>query len=257
MDWSGAATVLSARRHGENAVILTCFARDAGIIAGALPGGASVKRAAMIQPGSLLSLRWRARIEGQLGTFTAEPARMRPGLLGDGDALFGVNAVTALLAFVLPERDPHPRLHDATEALLDRMDDPLSAVGVADAGTLAGATGSDGWRLAYLAWELRLLDEMGFGLDLTHCAVTGTREGLAYVSPKTGRAVSREGAGEWADKLLPLPSLLGGTGNGGLRDAFALTGHFLRSKLAHDHVARALPPARDRLIARLIRQDGD
>ncbi|AGT07767.1 DNA repair protein RecO [Paracoccus aminophilus JCM 7686] len=239
MEWSGAATVLSARKHGEHAVILTAFAREVGIISGALPGGASAKRAAMIQPGSILSLRWRARIEGQLGTFAAEPQRMRPGLLADGDALAGVNAVTALLAFALPERDPHPRLHDSSEALLDRMDQGSRA----------------DWAHAYLGWELQLLDEMGFGLDLTRCAVTGSREGLAYVSPKTGRAVSRAGAGDWAAKLLPLPSLLGGTGNGGMVDAFAITGHFLRAQLAEAHAARNLPPARDRLIARLLRAE--
>ncbi len=249
MEWSGEASVMQFRRHGENAVILTAFAREIGLISGILPGGASAKRAAMIQPGSLLSLRWRARVEGQLGTFAAEPARARPGLLADALALDGVNAVTALLLFALPEHDPHPRLHQATEQLLDAMD---------EAGGQDGRQGGDGglgpvvgWAHAYLAWELRLLDELGFGLDLTACAVTGRTEGLAFVSPRTGRAVSREGAGEWADRLLPLPSLLGGTGNGGMRDAFALTSHFLRARMAEDHAGKNLPPARDRLIARL------
>ncbi len=239
MDWSGEASVMRARRHGENAVILTAFSRDAGLISGILPGGASAKRAAMIQPGSLLALRWRARLEGQLGTFSAEPLRARPGLLADALALDGVNAVTALLVFALPEGDPHPRLHQTSEALLDRMDQ------------------GEAWAQAYLGWELQILDEIGFGLDLTCCAVTGAREGLAFVSPRTGRAVSREGAGEWADRLLPLPRLLGGTGNGGMADAFALTGHFLRAHLAENHAARPLPPARDRLIARLLSQATD
>lgn len=244
MEWSGEASVMQARRHGENAVILTAFARDIGLVSGLLPGGAGAKRAAMIQPGTLLSLRWRARIEGQLGTFSAEPARARSGLLADALALDGVNAVTALVVFALPEHDPHPRLHEATEQLLDLMDQ-----GVRD--------GESGWCHAYLAWELRLLDELGFGLDLTACAVTGTREGLAFVSPRTGRAVSREGAGEWSDRLLPLPSLLGGTGNGGMRDAFTLTGHFLRARMAEEHAGKSLPPARDRLIARLLQRESD
>ncbi|WP_312529364.1 DNA repair protein RecO [Paracoccus sp. (in: a-proteobacteria)] len=239
MEWSGEATVIRTRKHGENAVILTAFARDIGLISGILPGGASAKRAAMIQPGSLLALRWRARIEGQLGTFSAEPSRARPGLLGNALALDGVNAVSALIAFALPEHDPHPRLHEATDALLDRMDQDIP------------------WAHAYLAWELLILDELGFGLDLGACAVTGTREGLAFVSPRTGRAVSREGAGPWIDRLLPLPRLLGGTGNGGMADAFALTGHFLRAHLAESHAARPLPPARDRLIARLLSQHPD
>ncbi len=233
-EWAGEATVISGRRHGENAVILTAFARDVGIISGLLPGGASTRRAAMLQPGGRLSLSWRARLSDQLGTFRAEPARTRPGLMADALTLAGLNAVTALLGLSLPEHDPHPRLFDMTEGLLDMMD-----------------AGQD-WALSYMMWEFALLDELGFGLDLSSCAVTGARQGLAYVSPKSGRAVSHQGAGEWADRLLPLPSLLGGTGNGGLADALRITGHFLRVRLAEDHAARPLPPARDRLVARLI-----
>lgn len=237
MEWTGEATVLSGRKHGENAVILTVMTREIGLISGIVPGGASARRAAMLQPGNRISLRWRARLEDQLGTFQAEPARARPGLLGDALALVGLNAVTALLAFSLPERDPHPRLSDATEALLDLMD--------------RGSDPAEGWGMSYLLWEIALLDELGFGLDLSSCAVTGQRHGLAYVSPRTGRAVSAEGAGEWAARLLPLPSVLGGTGNGGLADALAITGHFLRAQIAEVHAARPLPPARERLVARL------
>ncbi|WP_374634232.1 DNA repair protein RecO [Paracoccus sp. (in: a-proteobacteria)] len=237
MEWSGEASVMTRRRHGENAVILTVFARDAGLISGLVPGGASARRAAMLQPGNRLSLRWRARLEDQLGTFAAEPARARPGLIGNADALAGVNAVTALIAYALPERDPHPRLSDATETLLDAMD-----------------AGGD-WTDAYLRWEMQLLDELGFGLDLTSCAVTGTREGLAYVSPRTGRAVSAQAAGEWASRLLPLPASLGGRGNGGVADALALTGHFLETRLAEFHAGRPLPAARGRLVARLAARE--
>lgn len=233
MEWSGEASVMTQRRHGENAVILTVLARDAGLVSGLVPGGASPRRAAMLQPGGRISLRWRARLEDQLGTFSIEPGRARPGLIGSADALAGTGAVTALLLFALPERDPHPRLSDATEALLDLMD--------------AGAE----WAEAYLQWEMRLLDDLGFGLDLTSCAVTGTREGLAYVSPRSGRAVSAAAAGDWAPKLLPLPAMLGGRGNGGLQDALALTGHFLQSRLAETHAGRPLPAARARLVARL------
>ena len=237
MEWSGEGSVVTQRRHGENAVILTVLARDAGLVSGLVPGGASAKRAAMLQPGNRLSLRWRARLEDQLGTFSVEPARARPGLIASADALAGVNAVTALLGFALPERDPHPRLSDATEALLDAMDQ-----------------GED-WAEAYLQWEIRLLDELGFGLDLGSCAVTGTREGLAYVSPRSGRAVSAAAAGEWASRLLPLPAIFGGRGNGGLADALALTGHFLASRLAEDHAGRPLPAARARLVARLAARE--
>ncbi len=241
MEWSGEASVMSQRRHGENAVILTVLSRDAGLISGLVPGGASAKRAAMLQPGGRLALRWRARLEDQLGTFAVEPARARPGLIAGADALAGVNAVTALLTFALPERDPHPRLTDMTEALLDLM----------DAAPAAGTGRAPDWAEAYLHWEMRLLEDMGFGLDLTRCAVTGTREGLAYVSPRSGRAVSAAAAGDWAPKLLPLPAMLGGRGNGGIEDALALTGYFLASRLGEVHAGRPLPPARARLVARL------
>lgn len=187
----------------------------------------------MLQSGNRISLRWRARLEDQLGTFAAEPGRARPGLLADAAALAGLNAVTSLLVFALPERDPHPRLADATEALLDGMDQ--------------GAA----WAENYLHWELRLLQDLGFGLDLTRCAVTGSREGLAFVSPRSGRAVSAQAAGDWAPRLLPLPALLGGRGNGGIADALALTGHFLAARLAEAHAGKPLPPARARLVARL------
>ena len=233
MEWSGEATAISHAKHGENAVILTVLTREAGLMRGLVPGGASTRRAAMLQPGNRLSLRWRARTEDQLGTFAVEPGRARPGLLGAAAALAGINAVTALLAYALPERDPHPRLSDATEALLDLMD-----------------AGGD-WAETYLLWEMQLLDELGFGLDLSRCAVTGTREGLAYVSPRSGRAVSAQAAGDWAPRLLPLPAMLGGRGNGGIADALALTGHFLHARLAEAHAGRPLPAARARLVARL------
>lgn len=237
MEWSGEASVLTRHRHGETAVILTVLSREAGLMRGLVPGGASLRRAAMLQPGNRISLRWRARLEDQLGSFAAEPGRARPGLLGGADALAGLNAVTGLLVWALPERDPHPRLSDRTEALLDQID--------------AGAD----WAEDYLRWELHLLEELGFGLDLSSCAVTGSREGLAYVSPRSGRAVSAQAAGDWAPKLLPLPAILGGRGNGGIGDALALTGHFLQSRLAEQHAGKPLPPARGRLLARLVARE--
>lgn len=229
---------MATRRHGEHAVILTVLSREAGLVSGLVPGGARPRRAAMLQPGNRVSLRWRARLEDQLGTFAVEPARARSGILANGDALSGVNAVTSLLTFALPERDPHPRLADATEAVLDLMDQ------------------GQPWSESYLRWEMRLLEELGFGLDLARCAVTGSREGLAYVSPRSGRAVSAQAAGDWAPKLLPLPAMLGGRGNGGIADALALTGFFLQTRLAEAHAGKPLPPARARLVARLVAREG-
>lgn len=238
MEWQGEGTVIARRPHGETAVIIEVLTAGQGRHLGLVPGGASRTRAAMLQPGARLSLRWRARQEEQLGHFTAEPVRLRAGLMADSLALSGLNAVCALLVFALPERDPHPALAFSTEELLDLME--------------AGAD----WGAAYLNWEMRLLDEMGFGLDLSSCAVTGAREGLAYVSPRSGRAVSREGAGDWADRLLPLPALLGGAGDNrgrGLDEGLAITGHFLRARLAGELVGKPLPAARERLVRRLAR----
>nr|WP_223115830.1 DNA repair protein RecO [Paracoccus amoyensis] len=231
-------TVIARRPHGENAVIIDVLTAEYGRCSGLVPGGASQKRAAMLQPGSRLELRWRARRDDQLGTFAAEPVRLRSAIMGDALALAGLNAVSALLVFTLPERDPHPRLAAATELLLDQMEQ-----------------GTD-WAQDYLHWEMRLLDEMGFGLDLTSCAVTGVREGLAYVSPRSGRAVSRAAAGEWADRLLPLPAILGGAGDNrgrGIEEGLAITGHFLEHQIATEMVGRQLPAARNRLIRRLIK----
>lgn len=236
MEWQAEGTVLARRPHGENAVILDVLTAQHGRHAGLVPGGASQKRAAMMQPGARLDLHWRARRDDQLGHFTAEPARLRAGLMADPLSLAGLNAICALLIFALPERDPHPVLTARTETLLDAIE------------------AQEDWAAAYLAWEMRLLDEMGFGLDLSSCAVTGAAEGLAYVSPRSGRAVSREGAGEWADRLLPLPAMLGGAGDNrgkGLAEGLAITGHFLRSRIASEMVGRPLPAARDRLVARL------
>lgn len=265
MEWQGEGTAITRRRHGEHAVILTALTRELGLISGVVPGGASVRRAAMLQPGNRLSLRWRARLDDQLGSFTVEPGRTRAGLMADADALAGLNAVTALIAWALPERDPHPRLVDATEGLLDAME----AGSRGGPGSDAGAGGLSApratrrysgeeelygpvWAEQYLRWELLLLDELGFGLSLDRCAVSGAREGLTYVSPKTGHAVTAEAAGEWAARLLPLPGILGGPdAEGDLVAGFALTGHFLTTRLAEAQVGRPLPAARARLVARL------
>lgn len=238
MEWQDEGTVIARRSHGENAVIIEVLTPGRGRHAGLVPGGASRKRAAMLQPGTRLDLRWRARRDDQLGNFSVEPLRLRSGLLADPLGLAGLNAVCALLIFALPERDPHPRLAQRSEDLLDLMEQ------------------GDDWVTGYLAWEAALLDELGFGLDLDSCAVTGARDGLAYVSPRSGRAVSREGAGEWADRLLPLPAIMGGAGDNrgnGLAEGLAITGHFLKTRLAAELVGRPLPAARDRLLQRLLR----
>lgn len=238
MDWQDQGTILSARPHGETSVIVEVFTAAHGRHAGVVRGGASRRMAATLQPGSRVAVKWQARLEDHLGSFTVEPLISRAGALSDRLALLGLGAVCAMLTVTLPEREPHPLLHARTE--------PLLAV-IAD--------GIEGWPLDYLRWELMLLEELGFGLDLSRCAVTGGREDLVYVSPRSGRAVSRAGAGDWAAKLLPLPACLLGQGGATweeITQGLRLTGHFLDRLLAeHD---RRLPEARNRLIAALARQ---
>ncbi|MFW8635005.1 DNA repair protein RecO [Cribrihabitans pelagius] len=240
MEWRDQGILLTMRRHGEHAAIIDVFTEGHGRHAGVVRGGAGRRMAPVLQPGAQLDLTWRARLEDHLGSYHAEPLRSRAAAALSGRlALAGLNAVTALLAFCLPEREPHPDLYMRSERLLDLLEQ------------------EDLWPLAYLRWEMALLEEMGFGLDLGACAVTGTVEGLAYVSPKSGRAVSREGAGEWADRLLPLPPVMLGQGeadDGEILQALRATGYFLEAHLAPSLGNRPLPEARGRLCDTLSRR---
>lgn len=239
MDWRDEGALLSVRGHGESAAIIEVFTAGHGRHAGVVRGGASRRLVPVLQPGAQIDVTWRGRLEEHIGTFTVEPLRSRTGLLGDRLALAGLNSVCALLRFALPEREAHPGLYAASVALLDRL----------------GA--EPDWVLSYLRWELLLLEDLGYGLDLGSCAVTGSREDLAYVSPKSGRAVARAAAGEWADRLLPLPACLLGQGGATpeeLGQGLSLTGHFLEHHLAHDLGTRPLPEARRRFVQMLARQ---
>lgn len=238
MDWQDQGAILTMRPHGEAAAIIEVFTAGHGRHAGVVRGGASRKMAAMLQPGSQVQVAWRARLQDHLGAFTVEPLRARVGLLGDHRALAALNAVCALLRLCLPEREAHPVLYPATIALLDDLE--------------AGAD----WPAHYLRWEVLLLEELGFGLDLTACAVSGDTTDLAFVSPRTGRAVGRGAAGVWADRLMPLPACLMGQGPAHpaeLAQGLAITGHFLARELAPVLNDRPLPEARARLVDLLSR----
>jgi len=234
MEWRDEGILIGSRRHGETSVIIEVFTPAHGRHAGVVRGGTSRKIAPSLQPGAQLDLTWRARLEDHIGGFTVEPVRSRAALaMGGRLALAGLNAVTGLLRFCLPEREVHLPLYLRTEALLDLLGQ------------------DDIWPLAYLRWELSLLEELGYGLDLGSCAVTGAVEDLAYVSPKSGRAVSRAGAGEWAERLLPLPDVLRGVGPGPdaeISQGLRITGHFLAARLAADLGNRPLPDARARYV---------
>ncbi|MCV6823267.1 MULTISPECIES: DNA repair protein RecO [Halocynthiibacter] len=239
MEWRDQGTLLSVRRHGETSVIIDVFTPSKGRFAGVVRGGTSRKLAPILQPGAELSVAWRARLEAHLGAFTVEPVRTRAALvMGDRLALAGLNSITALLGFCVPEREPHPSIHQSSSNLLDLL------------------SKTDAWPLAYLRWEADLLEEMGYGLDLRRCAVTGSRDNLVFVSPKSGKAVSREGAGEWADRLLPLPQCMLGQGpasDADIVDGLRTTGYFLANGLAASVGDRPLPAARQRLIDLLAR----
>lgn len=239
IEWRQEGLLLSVRKHGETSVILTCFTPDKGRVAGVVRGGTSRKMAPILQPGAQLDLTWKARLADHLGAFSVEPIRARAGqVLDEPGALSAMASVLALLEFALAEHDPHPSLYDETQTLLD-----LICI-------------TDAWPAAYARWELRLLEDLGFGLDLTYCAVTGATQGLAYVSPKSGRAVTAKGAGEFAPRLLPLPSQVFSGGDAppdAILQALALTGYFLEHWLAEALGDRTLPEARARMLHRLHR----
>ena len=243
MEWSDDAIVLGVRAHGETGAILEVLSREHGRHAGLVHGGASRKSKAMLQPGNSLRVTWRARLEENLGSFHVEAARMRAGtILEHRDALAGLNAFTAIASAVLPEREPHQSVFEAGEILLEAIADD----------------GFEHWGPLYVRWEAGLLDELGFGLDLSQCAATGTLEDLAFVSPRTGRAVSRAAAGPYKERLLPLPAFLLGSQNAtatldevaaGLR----LTAYFLLDRVLTPH-NKALPAARIRLEELVLRE---
>lgn len=240
IEWRDRGTLLSVRQHGENSAIIEVFTADHGRHAGVVRGGTSRKMAPILQPGAFLDVTWKARLDEHIGSFTVEPLRSRAAaVMSDRLTLAALNAVCALLSFALPEREAQPVLHRRSEALLDM-------IGI-----------NPHWPLAYLRWELALLDELGFGLDLSACAVTGASDDLAYVSPKSGRAVGAEAAGAWADRLLPLPPALLGHGEGDLAEiaqGLTTTGFFLKSQLAPSLGDKPIPEARQRFADLVSRQ---
>lgn len=239
MEWHDTGILLSTRPHGEHAAILDVLTARHGRHAGVLRGGQGRKAAPMLQPGNVLSLTWRARLDAHIGAFAAELERDRAAVfLGDRLGLAGLAATTGLLSYALPERLPLPGLHQRTGQLLDVM-------------TLTPA-----WPLLYLQWECALLEELGFGLSLERCAVTGATQDLVFVSPRTGRAVSRSGAGDWADRLLPLPPCLRGEGaadDAEIAQALTTLGYFLQKNLTPQWQGQPFPAARARLVDRLAR----
>ena len=234
MEWRGEGILVAVRRHGESSAIIEVFTETHGLHAGVVRGGAGRRMGPVLQPGAQLDVVWRARLEDHIGSYTVEPIRSRAAAaMSDRLMLAGLNAVTGLLSYCLPERQQHAAFYRQTEQLLDLLEHP------------------EVWPLAYLKWEIALLAEVGFALQLDACAVSGMTADLGFVSPRSGCAVSRSAAGEWADRLLPLPGILRGVGKGPDLEVFEslkTTGHFFHSQVAVTLGGRPLPAARARFI---------
>jgi len=213
MHWSDEGIVLGIRRHGEANAILEVMTVARGRHLGLVRGGAGSRLRPVLQPGNAVRVEWRARLDEHLGHFTVEGLRLRTGdLMAAAHAVYGVTHLAALCR-LLPERDPHVDVHTALGPILDHLKDRTVAA------------------MLIARFELLILTELGFGLDLDQCAATGATEDLIYVSPKSGRAVSRAAGEPWQDRMLHLPAFLRGDDHAPdaqeLTQAFALTGFFL------------------------------
>ena len=233
MEWRG--IIIGTRRHGETSLILEVMTEQRGRHLGLVRGGRSRKQQPLLQPGNEVELTWRARLADHLGTFQVEPLALAAArLMEEPSGIYGIQLLASHLR-LLPERDRHSELFRAMEVVIEHLCEP----------EIAGPL--------MVRFELRLLEELGFGLDLSACAGTGQRNDLVYVSPKTGRAVSRLAGDPWKDKLMALPAFLGGQPSvvptaGEMASAFELTGFFLRR---HVYEPRAVkePDARTGFIA--------
>jgi DNA repair protein RecO (recombination protein O) len=239
VEWTDIGIVLGARRHGETSAVVELMTREHGRHLGLVRGGAGVRLKPVLQTGNLVSARWRARIDENLGYYVIEAMDLRAAShLSSAHALYGLHHLAALCR-LLPERDPHQPVFDLLEHTIAGLGAPLPAAALV------------------ACFELQLLSELGFGLDLKCCAATGATADLIYVSPKSGRAVSRQAGGPWRDKLLALPAFLSAGGEGGapsaaeVRDGFALTGFFL-ARYVYDPRGEPLPAARYRFIAAAV-----
>ena len=231
MEWSDEAIVLSGRRHGEGSLVVQLLTREHGRSPGLVRGGASSRMRGTFQPGNEVTATWRARLAEHLGWYACELVRNNAAAwLDDAARLAAVGSACAVAETALPEREPHPVLFEGLRALLGGLD-------------------SEVWPAIYVRWEVELLTELGYGLDLSACAATGGTGDLAFVSPRTGRAVSRDAGEPYRERLLRLPGFLTGGGElsaADMADGLDLTAYFLRRHV-YDPAGRELPPARARL----------
>ncbi|HET7912833.1 MAG TPA: DNA repair protein RecO [Pseudolabrys sp.] len=238
MQWTDEGIVLGVKRHGEGNAILELMTREHGRHLGLVRGGSGSRLKPLLQPGNSLSATWRARLDEHLGNYAVEALNLRAaGFFSSPHAIYGVGHLAALMR-LLPERDPHLSLFESLDAIFGRLGDAAIAAPM------------------IVRFELQLLSDLGFGLDLERCVATGVSGDLVYVSPKSGRAVSRVAGEPWAEKMLRLPAFLRDretipTGPD-LADGFALTGFFL-ARYALEPRGLALSDERAHFIAALNR----
>jgi DNA repair protein RecO (recombination protein O) len=213
MQWTDEGIVLGVKRHGEASAILELMTRERGRHLGLVRGGFGSRLKPVLQPGNTVSATWRARLDEHLGNYTVEGLHLRAAnFFSAPHAIYGVTHLATLMR-LLPERDPHAGLYEVLNEILGHLDDAVVAAPMV------------------VRFELQLLSELGFGLDLERCVATGASGDLIYVSPKSGRAVSRSAGEPWSDKMLKLPAFLRDRDaipiGRDLADGFALTGYFL------------------------------
>lgn len=235
MEWSDKGIILSARKHGEGSLIVQLLTESHGRHAGLVRGGTGKRGRGVYLPGNIVTATWRARLADHLGNLACELSESRAAaLLGDPVKLAALSSLCAVAEAALPEREAHPAIYRGFLIVLDALD-------------------RGDWHAAYVRWELGVLAELGYGLDLSQCAATGRNDTLAYVSPKSGRAVSLSAGEPYRDRLLPLPTfLIGGltATAADVRAGLDLTGYFLETRLFAPE-GRTIPAARYRLIDRL------
>ncbi len=243
MDWQDEGIIVGVRRHGETSAIVELLTREHGRHVGLVRGGRSKRMQPLLQMGNEVVTEWRARIEDHLGEYRLEAKTMRAAhIINQSSALFALGHMCGLIR-LLPEREPHHGLFDVMQIVLDKLSDSQLAAPLV------------------IRFEQHILTELGFGLDLTECALTGARDDLAFVSPKTGRAVTRAAAAPWLDKVLPLPAFLIQNDQPflmpdqqSIMDGFALTGHFLERHV-YGPRGQEEPETRRSFIAAILKRN--
>jgi DNA repair protein RecO (recombination protein O) len=243
MEWTDDGIIIYSQKQGDSSLILRCFTRHHGRHSGLVKGGNSKRFRGITQVGNEVQVIWKGRVSTQLGHFAVETRKSRLATIMEQSlTLSAMSSALALLEISLPEREPHEALYDATLVLMDSLE----------------LATEENWLPIYVKWETGLLTELGYGLDFSQCAATGSRENLIYVSPKSGRAVSAEAGAPYHDKLLPLPAFLKSSGGKlssfpsqkDIEDGVKLTGYFL-DKYLRRSVHKTICPARQRFLSRL------